>query len=141
MINSDDHYRILEKIYLDAPINKLFQPTIIVSKGGAVITIEVKKELYHAAHALHGSVYFKMLDDASYFAANSIEPNVFLLTTQFNIYLLRPVSEGKITSKGKLHFSSSTLFIAEATLLNEEGKELACGRGTFVKSKIPLSTA
>ena len=39
----------------------------------------------HAAGAVHGSYYFKVLDDACYFAANSLVSDVFVLTVSFVI--------------------------------------------------------
>jgi len=48
------------------------------------------------AHAMHGSVYFKCLDDAAFFAANSIVQEVFVLTVTFNVVLLRPVAAGAL---------------------------------------------
>ena len=72
------HYRALEKMYLSAPINSIYEPRISVSHERAEITIDVKESLFHAAGAVHGSVYFKMLDDAAFFAANSIEADHFV---------------------------------------------------------------
>ena len=65
--------------------------------------------------------------------------DVFVLTTNFNINITRPVNEGKITAIGKVKFKSRNLFIAESTLYNEEGKEIAFGTGHFAKSKFALS--
>ena len=48
------------------------------------------------------SPYFKLLDDAAFFAVHSIVTDVFVLTTSFNINLIRPVSSGVITAKGKV---------------------------------------
>ena len=32
----------------------------------------IKKDYFHALEAIHGSVYFKILDDAAFFAAQSV---------------------------------------------------------------------
>jgi len=39
----------------------------------------------------------------------------------------------------KVKYRSKNLFVAESTLFNEMGKEIAFGTGSFVKSKIALS--
>ena len=96
------HFRALEAMYQAAPINEFYKPTMQVEEGEATIEIDVKREFYHAAHAVHGSSYFKMLDDAAFFAANSLEPEVFVLTTSFTTYITRPISEGKMIAKGKV---------------------------------------
>jgi acyl-coenzyme A thioesterase PaaI-like protein len=80
-----------------------------------------------------------MLDDAAYFAASSVVKDFFMLTTSFSTNILRPVSKGKLTAVGKIRYKSTNLYTAEASLFNEDGKEVAFGTGNFVKSKILLS--
>ena len=124
-----------------APINKIFPPKILVSEAGAEIQIDVKPEYFHAAGAVHGSVIFKLLDDAAFFAANSLEQTVFVLTTSFTTYLTRPVSSGIIRSVGKVVNQNKTQFIAESVAYDSAGKELGRGSGIFVRGKIPLVEA
>jgi uncharacterized protein (TIGR00369 family) len=88
---------------------------------------------------MHGSVYFKMLDDAAFFAANSQVEDVFVLTASFNLYFLRPVSEGRIRSEGRVTSRSRRLILAEARLEDDRGRELARGSGTFMPSQIALT--
>ena len=68
---SEEHYRKLERMYLAAPTNEYFRPAIAVDEGNAKIEIEVRRDFFHAADAVHGAVYFKALDDAAFFAASS----------------------------------------------------------------------
>jgi acyl-coenzyme A thioesterase PaaI-like protein len=49
-----------------------------------------------------GSVYFKMLDDAAFFAVNSIVEDVFVYTVSLNVQLLRPVASGTHPFSGHL---------------------------------------
>ncbi|MCW8904543.1 PaaI family thioesterase, partial [Sedimenticola sp.] len=86
------HYQSLQRMYLSAPINQLYLPEIVITEGEARIGIELREDFHHAAGAVHGSVYFKMLDDAAYFAVSSLEPEFFMLTASFTTYLIRPVS-------------------------------------------------
>jgi len=64
--------------------------------------LPVKYELFHAAGALHGAMYFLALDNAAFFAVNSLVEDVFVLTVSFNIYLLRPVDQGVIKPSVKV---------------------------------------
>lgn len=130
-----EHFRRLESMFQAAPINQYFKPEMTVSDGQAEIAIEVESKYFHAAHAVHGSVYFKMLDDAAYFAANSLEPEVFVLTTSFTTYLTRPISSGSMRAVGKVVNFNRTQFIAESVLYNAKDKEIARGSGVFVRSK------
>ncbi|NER13134.1 hotdog fold thioesterase [Leptobacterium flavescens] len=137
----EEHYRKLERMYLNANFNKeIYQSTKIeIDEEKAEIQLTIEPKYFHALGAIHGSVYFKLLDDAAFFAVNSIVTDVFVLTTSFNINLVRPANSGIITARGKVKFKSRNLFIAESTLINEEGKEIAFGTGHFAKSKVALT--
>ena len=128
-------------MYLSAPVNNhLYNGiTITISDQKAELTLKIEEKFFHAANAIHGSVYFKMLDDAAFFAVNSIVKDVFVYTVSFNVQLLRPVSSGIIKSIGELKFQSSNLFIADSTLLDENNKLIGRGSGNFMKSKIELT--
>ena len=141
MEEQDSHYRKLERMYLSAPLNNQIYNgiTIAVSDQKAELTLKIEEKFFHAAHAIHGSVYFKMLDDAAFFAVNSIVKDVFVYTVSFNVQLLRPVTSGIIRSIGELKFKSTNLFIADSTLFDENGKLVGRGSGNFMKSKIELS--
>ena len=60
-----------------------------------------------------------MLDDAAFFAANSLERDVFVLTTSFTTYLTRPVSSGTLRSVGRVVNRNKSQFIAEAVLKSQ----------------------
>jgi len=134
-----EHCRKLEQMYLVAPINSFYSPEIWISQGEAEITIRVKPEFFHAADAVHGSVYFKLLDDAAFFAVNSLIEEYFALTASFTTYLLRPISEGIMKASGKVVYTGGRSFIAESVVVDDEGQEIARGNGSFVTSKIKLA--
>jgi len=134
----EKHYRGLERMYLVAPINRIFGPTIKVSKERAEIEIEVREDYFHGAGAVHGCVYFKMMDDAAFFAANSIVRDNFVLTMSFTTYLTRPVTQGIMRSIGKVVAKSRNQIIAESCVYDHRGKEIGRGSGVFVKGRIPL---
>ncbi len=120
--------------------SQLYETTNIrISEGSAEVSLIIDPKYFHALGAIHGSVYFKLLDDASFFAVNSIVEDVFVLTTNFNINIVRPVSSGCIIAAGRVKFRSKQLFIAESSLVNQEGKEIAFGSGHFAKSKVALT--
>jgi uncharacterized protein (TIGR00369 family) len=139
MQTDEEHFRKLERMYHGAPINRYFQPTMRVANGTAEIHIPVKPEFFHAAHAVHGSVYFKALDDAAFFAVSSLVTDVFVLTASYNIYLTRPVTGGILRATGRVVHRSRTLFLAEAELVDGEERHVARGSGSFMRSNIALS--
>lgn len=134
------HFRSLEKLYAAAPINAVFQSRLTIpSEGRARIAFEVTPDSYHAAGAAHGTIYFKMLDDAAFYAANTLVTDRFLLTTGFNLHFTKPVRAGKVMAEGSWISGRRRVFVAEARLIDAEGEEIGRGTGTFMKSRIPLS--
>jgi acyl-coenzyme A thioesterase PaaI-like protein len=136
---NQEHYRKLERMYLAAPINEFYRPEIQIGRGTAEIRVRVENRFHHAARAAHGSVYFKSLDDAAFFAVSSLVEDCFVLTSTFNLYLLAPVAEGLLRSRGEVLRSGGSSFLAESVLYNERNEEIARGSGMFIKSKIGLS--
>tara|TARA_Y100001970_G_C13541082_1_gene512284 strand:- start:13 stop:489 length:477 start_codon:yes stop_codon:yes gene_type:complete len=135
------HFNCLMNIYNKAPINQIYQPKIDLSLGECNIEMEVLEKFHHSGQILHGSVFFKMLDDAAFFASNSYVEDVFLVTTSFTTYLTRPVSKGKIQSIGKVVNQNKTQIISESVLYDDKKREIARGSGIFVRSKFPLQDA
>lgn len=134
------HWRALENLYGSAPINRIFESRLkIDGEGMARIDFEVTPSMFHAAGAAHGTVYFKMLDDAAFYAANTLVTDRFLLTTGFNLHFTRPLHSGKIVAEGRWVSGRRRVLVAEARLIDANGEEVARGTGTFQRSRIALS--
>ena len=134
------HFRALESLYRSAPINALFRSEIeIVEPGFARIRFQVDASLHHAAGAAHGTSYFKMLDDAAFYAANSLVTDRFLLTTAFNLLFTRPIVAGPVVAEGRWVSGKRRVFVADARLIDSSGEEAARGTGTFMRSRIALA--
>jgi uncharacterized protein (TIGR00369 family) len=135
------HFRALESLYREAPVNGLFRSEMeIVEQGFARIRFEVSEQLYHAAGAAHGTLYFKMMDDAAFYACNSLVTDRFLLTTAFNLHFTRPLRAGPVVAEGRWASGRRRVFVGDARLIDGEGEEAARGTGTFMRSHIPLSS-
>lgn len=134
------HFALLERMYAGAPINAFFRPTIHIGEGTAAVRMPVHPSLHHAAHAAHGSAYFKVLDDAAFFAVQSLVSEVFVLTVSFTVYLLAPVVEGEMIATGRVVHQSKRLFIAES-VAELGGQVVARGSGTFMRSAVKLDAA
>ncbi|MGD8327213.1 MAG: PaaI family thioesterase [Sphingomonadales bacterium] len=140
MTEFENHYRALEALYLSAPINAHFPTDIKIGDGSAEISMTIGEDHYHAANAAHGTVYFKALDDACFFAVASKVTDMFVLTTNFNLNLTRPVQAGPLTARGRWVHGERRVFLAEAILLDAEGEPIARGSGTFMRSRKPLDS-
>lgn len=134
------HWRALEGLYASAPVNSLFSSQLtITGEGTARIAFDVDERCYHAAGAAHGTIYFKMLDDAAFYAANTLVTDKFLLTTSFNLHFSRPVKTGRVIAEGRWISGRRRVLVAEARLIDAEGEEIGRGTGTFQRSRIALS--
>lgn len=134
-----DHFKKLENMYLGARCNEYYDPKIKISEGGAEIIIPIREELFHAAGATHGSVYFKAMDDAAFFAVNSLVKDVSVLTVSFHVQFIRPIASGEMRAVGKVIYHSNRFYFAESIVYDSKNREIARGSGNFVKSSIPLT--
>lgn len=134
------HWRALESLYASAPVNALFRSRLeIVGEGRSRILFDVDESVFHAAGAAHGTIYFKMLDDAAFYAANTMVSDRFLLTTSFNLHFSRPIKGGRVIAEGRWISGRRRVLVGEARLVDEEGEEVGRGTGTFMRSQIALS--
>jgi uncharacterized protein (TIGR00369 family) len=134
------HLRALESLYNSAPINQLFQSNLTLPRAGqSEIRFTVLPETFHAAGAAHGTLYFKMLDDAAFYAANGLVSDRFLLTTAFNLHFTKPMRSGEARAEGRWISGKRRVFVAEARVIDADGEECARGTGTFMRSHIALS--
>lgn len=133
-----EHHRRLERLYASAPITQWFGTRLEVGDGEAEVRLAARPEFLHAAHAVHGSIYFRMLDDAAFFAANSRVREVFVLTVSFTLQFARPVAAGELRARGRVRHAGGRLTLADSELFDAEGRLLAHGSGVFTRSTIPL---
>lgn len=135
----NEHCIKLENMMHSAPFIQLTGLRASITEREAVMTLPVQEKLFHAAGAMHGALYFLALDNATFFAVNSIVEDVYVLTVDFNISLTKPIKSGIVTAKGKVIDQIKSLYIAEATLYNSENEVAGKGTGKFVRSKIKLT--
>ena len=134
------HFRALESLYRRAPVNALFDSDVEIEEGFARIRFTVDERIHHAAGAAHGTLYFKMMDDAAFYACNSLVSDRFLLTTAFNLVFTQPLRSGPVVAEGRWVSGRRRVFVGETRLLLPDGEEAARGTGTFMRSHIPLSS-
>src|SRR3546814_13023054 len=94
------HWKALEGLYASAPINGKFRSRLdILGEGLSRITFDVEHDCFHSAGAAHGTIYFKMLDDAAFYAANTLITYRSLQPTSFNTRLTQPHRRGTTLDK------------------------------------------
>ncbi|BDI59813.1 PaaI family thioesterase [Qipengyuania nanhaisediminis] len=138
---AQSHYRALERLYRSAPVNRKFDSSLeIIEEGRSRLVFTVGEDDFHAAGAAHGTIYFKMLDDAAFYAANTLATDRFLLTTSFNLHFTKPVREGRVVAEGRWISGKRRVLVAESRLVDAQGDEIGRGTGTFMRSRIALSS-
>ena len=125
-------------MYHAAPVNELYSPTMRIGEGRAVLEMDADPRFFHAAGALHGSVYFKALDDVAFFAVASLVDDAFVVTVSFTLYLLKPVAGGQLRAEGRVTSATTNLFVAESVLYVDGDTQVARGNGSFVRSRVAL---
>lgn len=144
--NQEKHHELLKKVYAAAPIGGLINDHVISfdSKGDTTVSgFIAQKKHCHTMGSLHGSCYFKLLDDAAFFAAQARSHELFVLTLNFNMTMMRPVLVGEtLRCDGRVTSASKSVIVAEASLYltkargaaaSEEDVLVASGTGTFVR--------
>ncbi|MDA0245394.1 MAG: PaaI family thioesterase [Chloroflexi bacterium] len=129
----------LEQLFSNAPCNQHLAPQFIARKGEAEVIIKVRPDMLHGGGVVHGSIIFKALDDAATIAAMSLLEDQATLTASFNLYFLRPITSGEIRATGRVIKLGQRQIIAEAVAVDENGRELARGSGTFMAVSISAS--
>ena len=138
-MSNQEHYEKLKRMYLGAKVNDYFAPSVEISEGKAEVSIEMRPDFYHAANAVHGYLYFKVLDDSTFFAVNSLVEDVFVLTVSFNLHFTRPITQGVLKATSEVVHRSKRLYIAEGVAVDSRGREVGRGTGTFMRSDIRLT--
>lgn len=134
-----EHHRRLERMYHTAPANQDHEPTLEVQDGRAVVEMPVETSMFHAADAVHGAWVFKLLDDAAFFAASSRVTDAFVLTVDFDVHLLAPVTSGPMRGQAEVVHEGRSSLLADAQVFDGDGDQVARGTGSFVKGSTPLA--
>ena len=139
-VPAPEHLRKLQAMYRAAPISGLFNAHKLEfsDEGSTEIVLDAVETTHcHSAGTLHGSGYFKLLDDAAFFAAQSKVDSGFAFTTSFTVYMMRPCSPGtKLIAKGRVTSASRSLVVAESTLEDE----VRLADAHYPHAHAPLST-
>jgi uncharacterized protein (TIGR00369 family) len=126
-------------MYRAAPANDYFRPGITIGDGSAEVRLHVRPDFFHAAGSAHGAVYFKLLDDATFFSVASVVRDVFVLTARFEITFRKPVSSGEMIATGRVTGETERRYLAEGHIVNSAGELVAEGRGEFARSRMSLT--
>ena len=126
---------------MSAPLHDFYDTlSILISEGRCEIELDIEEKYFHAGGAAHGSVFFKLLDDAAYFAVQSKVRDMFIVTTKFHLDLKRPLRKGKVKAVGEVIRLTQNEFFAKSSIVDAKGREVATCIGQFKKSRKDLQS-
>jgi len=128
-------------MYHQAPINTSIPSRLKVADGQAEVCLTVGTHLWHSGAGLHGSMYFKGLDDAAFFAAHSVVLDRFVLTARFEVELLAMVTDESLRAVGTLERREGRKIWARSELFDASGECVARGHGVFITGALLLADA
>ena len=132
------HFNRLRSMYLNANVNtQIYDSTeCTIEKGRAEISLVVSEKYFHALHAIHGSVYFKLLDDSAYFAAHSMVDDFFYWRLRLT-QILHALSI-MVKSQLSVHYdiNQRTYFLLNQLFTTKKERKLLSVRDTLQKVKL-----
>jgi uncharacterized protein (TIGR00369 family) len=101
--------------------------------GHSVIRLEVTENLLQRRSSVHGGVLATLIDAAIGSAVRSeLSEEQFSATVEMKINYLRPAKGSYLLAKGQIVQRGKNLAVGSAEILNDEGKLVAMGTGTFM---------
>jgi len=102
-----------------------------LSKGRAVLEMNVDRELHNLSETMHGGIMGDIADAAMGIAlATTLKPLEDFTTIEFKMSFLRPHITGPLRAVGVLAKRGRRVTFTEATLTNGKGEVVAKSSGT-----------
>lgn len=106
-------------------------------KGSCRLRFSVTENTRNAFGAVHGGIYYSVLDLAAFIASASVAPDDRLLvTSDINVSVLSAVHEGELTVRAKVLKMGKRVCFIESRAFDKDDNLVAIARVT--KSVIPL---
>lgn len=129
----------LATLYVNHPMHDHLHLDLTVKKGESTLAMDVHPSCLNLVGTLHGSLYFKLMDDACFFAALSMNHHAFVATATFTIHYFTPVSSGRLTAKASVVEQMNSKYMCECVIVDQDTTKIGYGSGLFVAPKVPLS--
>ena len=121
--------------YKDHPMHKDLEIDVDYTQGKAQVGLTVHKSILNLVGILHGAIYFKLIDDACFFAGLSLNKSNFIATSSMSIHYLKPVSKGRIIADAAVVDQVGKKYVCEAAIQDLNGVKYAFGSGMFIEPK------
>ncbi|MGI6649988.1 MAG: PaaI family thioesterase [Bacillota bacterium] len=96
--------------------------------GFSKVVVDLEDKHLNPFGGIHGGVYSSLIDTAAYWAVYcEVEENAGLISLDLRVDNLAPVKDGRLVVEGKRIKTGRNICIAEAEIVNDQGKRLAYG--------------
>lgn len=110
-----------------------------ISNGTADLTMSLGTEYEQALGSVHGMIFFKVVDETAFYAAQSLVPDVWLTTASVHMNITGPLSSGStVAAHAQVLHQTRSSFIVESRVTNAAGDLVAQATVTMVRTKQPL---
>jgi uncharacterized protein (TIGR00369 family) len=106
----------------------------VVRPGEVIYRMKVTRTMESSPNAAHGGAVAALMDSALGVAAltHAITSRQFCSTVEFKMNFIAPAAVGdELIAHGNLDHAGKSLVYTNATIVNQEGKLIAKGLGTF----------
>ncbi|GAB4397086.1 MAG: hypothetical protein OHK0053_12730 [Microscillaceae bacterium] len=121
------HTERLKKMYEENAFNQSLAPVMdFPEPGHCEVQAAVNPIFFHGGGIMHGSIIFRLLDDACTFAAWTYVFDKMCVTKSLHIHFQKPVFRGHLRAQGRVQEVNASVneIYTEGVLLNE-GIEVA----------------
>jgi uncharacterized protein (TIGR00369 family) len=131
--------------FIDVPLHEFMgfdaSKVTITEQGCAEIRIPITEKLLNASGAVHGGVYYFLVELGASVAFSSAHEDTFYVTSDINVSVLRPAFTGTLITRANLIKSGKRLAFVETKIYDEQDQMLAIGRVTKTILPVPESLA
>jgi uncharacterized domain 1 len=128
MINPDHIKAVIDVINQGPYFQLLSMEVSELGLGYSKVVVDLEKKHLNPFGGIHGGVYSSLIDTAAYWAVYcDVDDNAGLISLDVQVDNLAPVKEGRLFVEGKRIKAGRSVCIAEATVIDNNGKYLAHG--------------
>lgn len=134
-----DHVQAVLRLINDGPYFRLLSMTVTaMGEGFANVEMDIAGKHLNPFGGIHGGVYSSLIDTAAYWAVYcDVGEDDGLISLDVKVDNLAPVKEGHLVVHGKRIKAGKSICIAEATIMDDEGRYLAHGTSKqIVRSRL-----
>ena len=121
----------MENAYLAARSNELLDLGIRISEGEADIVIPLREDVSSDRGNVLDALCISIMNDAAYYAVNSLVGHAPVATVSFNASLTRAHPAGDLLARGRFVGMSADRYLADSILTDSAGTEVGRGEGEF----------